>query len=38
MKNKTFDNVGIIFDHTNSYDGRDFAETATRKIVRLLFS
>jgi hypothetical protein len=40
MKNKTFENVWIIFNDSNSYeyDGRDFAETPTRKIVYDKFS
>jgi hypothetical protein len=31
MKNKTIENMRIIFNH--SYDGSDFAETSTRKVV-----
>jgi hypothetical protein len=30
MKNKTIENMKIIFNH--SYDPRDFAETSTRRL------
>jgi hypothetical protein len=36
MKNKTIENMRIIFNH--SYDPRDFAETSTRKVVYDKFS